>query len=183
MPTFVSLSGNLEVWAKKPPGYKEVEEWQEELKAQAAAELVASYADVPMWEERKRDEIRALAESALMELSKKYPEREVSTFTQQELEARAFLADSSSSAPLITAIAAERGITVAELAAKIVANADEYAQKAGKIIGRRQYFLDQLETALAQATQSSNAKVIADIVVCYNCEESEQEVLTYGVRH
>lgn len=183
MPTFVSPDGNLEVWVEKPPGYKDLEEWQAELAEQEAAALVASYADIPMWRERKSEEIRSMAEEALVELSTKYPEREVSTFTQQELEARAFLADSSSSAPLITAIAAERGITVAELAAKIVVNADEYAQKAGKIIGRRQYFLGQLATALVQAEQSGSAKVIADIVVCYHCEESEQEGLTYGVRH
>lgn len=183
MPTFVSPAGNPEVWKTKPPGYKTLDEWKAELAEQAQAELVASYANIPMWEERKDVEIRNLAESALVELSKKYPEREVTTFTQQETEARAVLADSSASAPLVTAIAAERGITVAELASKIVANADEYAQKAGKIIGRRQYFLDQLTAAKAQAQQSGSAKVIADIVVCYNCDESEQGGLTYGVRH
>lgn len=183
MPIFVSPGGNPEMWPKKPLGYKELEEWQLELQAEAAAELEASYADIPMWEERKRNEIRYKADEILAELSAKYPEREVTTFTQQEMEARAFLADNTTSAPLIRAIASERGITVEELATKIVANADEYAQKAGKIIGRRQYFLGQLETAKTQAELNSSAKVIVDIVVCYHCDEPEQEGLTYGVRH
>lgn len=174
MPTFVSPAGNPEVWAEKPPGYKTLDEWQQELEAQAAAELEASYADISLWEQRKKEEIRGGAESALVGLSYKYPEREVSTFSMQETEARAFLADASSRVPLITVIAQERGITVAELAAKIVANADEYARQAGKVIGRRQYFLDQLETAKAQAEQSGNAKVIADIVVCYHCDANAE---------
>lgn len=174
MPTFVSPSGNPEVWAEKPPGYLEFEEWQAQLAAQAAAELEASYADIPMWEERKKEEIKEGAEAALVGAAHKYPEREVITFSMQEMEARAFLADASASAPLITAIATERGITVAELAAKIVENAEAYSQAAGKIIGKRQYFLDQLATAKAQAEESGSAKVIADIVVCYGCGENEE---------
>lgn len=181
MPTFVSPSGNPEVWDEKPPGYKELEEWKAELAQQAAADLAASYANVPVWEARKSEEIRNAAEQALSELSAKYPEREVTTFTQQETEARAFLADPTIGAPLITAIAQERGITVEELAARIVANADEYAQRAGKIIGRRQYFLGRLAIAKAQAEQSGSAKVIADIVVCYHCDESEPEAAQEGL--
>lgn len=174
MPVFVSPSGNPEVWAEKPPGYITEEEWHQQLTAQAAAELEASYADVPMWYAKKNREIREKAEEALVLAASKYPEREVMTFTMQEMEARAFQQNASSSVPLLTAIASERGISVAELATKIVANADAYAQTAGKIIGKRQYFLTQLATAKASADESGNAKVIADIVVCYNCGEDDE---------
>lgn len=170
MPTFVSPTGNPEIWEEKPPGYITQEEWEQQQEAKAREEEARRLVTVPpsVWEEQKADEIRWGAQEALTRLSRKYPERDVITFAQQEKEARAFLADASSPAPLIREIADSRSVTVAELAAKIVANADVYAVKAGKIIGHRQYLMEQLAVAKESAENAGNSQVIKDIVVSYN---------------
>lgn len=77
-----------------------------------------------------------------------YPSSEIASWDKQELEARAYMADPAASVPLITTLAQSRGLTVADLAARILAKADQYAVKAGAIIGRRQARVDQVQTIL-----------------------------------
>src|SRR5205085_2193101 len=59
----------------------------------------------------------------LMEMRSSYPADEVTSWSKQEGEARAYVADSDAATPLLSAIAAERGITVALLAAKVIEKA------------------------------------------------------------
>lgn len=78
-----------------------------------------------------------------------YPAIERDSWPKQEAEARAYLADTTSPTPLLTAIATARGISVADLAARVIANADVYAVAGGEIIGRKQARMDAISAAVA----------------------------------
>tara|TARA_Y100000389_G_C17327124_1_gene446150 strand:- start:12 stop:665 length:654 start_codon:yes stop_codon:yes gene_type:complete len=74
-----------------------------------------------------------------------YSEVERSTFAQQRVEALAYTADNSVSTPLLTAIADARETTVAILAPKVIAKAEENDQVIGNLIGRKRKVADRLE--------------------------------------
>ena len=72
------------------------------------------------------------------------PADEVQSWGKQEQEARALLADPSAATPLLTAIAAARGVPLLLLAGKIIDKADAYAAFTGALIGTRQALEDRL---------------------------------------
>jgi hypothetical protein len=74
-----------------------------------------------------------------------YSEAERSTFAQQRVEALAYTADNSVSTPLLTAIADARETTVAILAPKVLAKAEENDQIIGNLIGRKKKVAERLE--------------------------------------
>ncbi|TCP13773.1 hypothetical protein EV683_10518 [Crenobacter luteus] len=88
--------------------------------------------------------LNAACEAALAALKADCPESEVSSWAKQEAEARALQADPATPTPLLSAIAAARGLTAAELAARVLAKSDAYAVAAGALIGRRQALEDAL---------------------------------------
>lgn len=94
---------------------------------------------------RKLAEINAKCEAALAALTPTYPERELLTFDKQEAEARAYQADSGASVPLLTSLAAGRGISVADLAGRVIAKADAFTAASGWLIGQRQRLEDTLD--------------------------------------
>lgn len=94
---------------------------------------------------RKLAEINAKCEAALAALTLTYPERELLTFDKQEAEARAYQADSGASVPLLTSLAAGRGISVADLAGRVIAKADAFTTASGWLIGQRQRLEDTLD--------------------------------------
>lgn len=81
-----------------------------------------------------------------------YPEEEVSSWFKQEAEARAYTADSSAATPLLSAMATARNITVADLAARVISNADAWSATSGAIIGKRQAYEDAVNAASDAAT-------------------------------
>lgn len=95
----------------------------------------------------KLEQIKAACERDLKVLRAQYPESEVLSWYKQEEEARAFQADSTASTPLINGIAAERGITRAELVDRIIQKADSYTAAIGALLGKRQALEDQLDAA------------------------------------
>ena len=105
----------------------------EELLAQAKADKLA--------------EINAVCQSTLEALTPTYPERELTTFDKQESEARACLADPAASTPLLSALAAGRGIELADLVQRVIAKADAFTIASGFIIGQRQALEDRLDAA------------------------------------
>ena len=72
------------------------------------------------------------------QLASKYTESERSSWDQQRAEASAYTADNTSDTPLLSAIAVARGITVGELAAKVLSNAAEYTAAYGELLGKYQ---------------------------------------------
>jgi len=88
--------------------------------------------------------INAGCDVALAALTATYPEREISSWPQQEREARVLAATPTAVTPLLAAISAARGMDVATLAARVREKSDAFAIASGAIIGRRQALEDAL---------------------------------------
>jgi hypothetical protein len=67
-----------------------------------------------------------------------YPPDEIQSWPQQQAQAEAYSADSNTSVPLLAALAAARGLPIAELASKILTNAAAYSAAYGQALGTRQ---------------------------------------------
>lgn len=93
----------------------------------------------------KLSDTNAACEADIAAISAGYPSSEVLSWPKQEAEARAFTADAEAVTPLLDSLAAARGISKAELASRIIAKADLFAQLSGAIIGKRQGLEDQID--------------------------------------
>ena len=72
------------------------------------------------------------------ELKKKYPEAEVDSWDQQRREALAYTDDNTVSTPLLSVIATERNISVADLSVKVITHATVYDSALGTLLGKYQ---------------------------------------------
>lgn len=95
----------------------------------------------------KLNEINAAYQQAIATLTPTYPDDERLTFDKQEQEARAWLADNSTSTPFVDALAAGRQMDKAELVKRIIAKADAFALASGSLTGQRQRYEDLLDAA------------------------------------
>jgi hypothetical protein len=77
-------------------------------------------------------------ETAISSLTSSIPISEISTWTKQESEARAYLLDSNASTPFIDAICLAREVDKSYLVGKIIEKADAYAVAVGALTGVRQ---------------------------------------------
>lgn len=87
------------------------------------------------------------ADQMLAALAAGYPEREIASWPQQIKEAEALEAAPEASAPLLTMMATTRGISVTELASRVLNNSASYSAAAGQILGARHKLDDLLEAA------------------------------------
>ncbi|MGE4293882.1 MAG: hypothetical protein AB7E32_16945, partial [Desulfovibrio sp.] len=62
-------------------------------------------------------------------------------------EALAYQADAGADVPLLNAIAAARGMAVAELAGRVLANRSAWVAVSGHVVGQRLAYQDQLDAA------------------------------------
>ena len=95
----------------------------------------------------KLAQINEGCQSALAALTSTYPAAELLTFDRQEAEARSLLADTSSQAPFLTSLATARGISVTDLARKVIVKADLFSAASAFAIGQRQRYEDLLDAA------------------------------------
>jgi hypothetical protein len=74
---------------------------------------------------------------------------EMTSWAKQEAEARAYIADTKTLTPILAVLVTARGMneTVADLSAKIIAKADQYATAYASILGVYQAKQKQLEIA------------------------------------
>lgn len=86
-------------------------------------------------------------DALLTPLKAGYPLGEQQSWDKQEIEARDFTADAAAPVPLLSALAAARGIGVADLAARIIAKSDLFAAYSGAVIGNRQKCEDAVAAA------------------------------------
>lgn len=142
MPTFFSPNGNPEIWAQKPSGYLTPEEWGALHPAPEPEPEPLDTVKV-----RKLGEINSAYEQAIATLTPTYPDDERLTFDKQEQEARAWLADNSTSTPFVDALASGRQMDKAELVSRIIAKADAFAIASGSLTGQRQRYEDLLDAA------------------------------------
>jgi len=120
----------------------------------AAAQLLATLplpADPAAQVARARSErlagINADADALVGTLATDYPEREIQSWPQQVKEAEALATNPEADAPLLSALAAARGVDRADLGARVLAKASAYAAASGAIIGARQRLEDLLLAA------------------------------------
>ena len=89
-------------------------------------------------------EFKVKSDAITYAVREEYPTDEVISWSKQEAEARAYLADNSAPTPLLSAIAENRSIPLALLAEKVTEKADVYAIFTGQIFGIRQALEDRL---------------------------------------
>lgn len=85
--------------------------------------------------------INAQCTSTLGQITTSYPADEMQSWSKQEAEARA------GGGPLIDALSAARGVTLADLIGRIIAKADAFAVASGQTIGNRQRCEDLIKAA------------------------------------
>lgn len=95
----------------------------------------------------KMSEIVAGSDAALAALTASYSGHEKLSWPKQETEALAYDADPSTQTPLLSAIAASRGIELSVLVEKVLANVATYEQASGTILGMQQGYEDLLDAA------------------------------------
>lgn len=156
MPIFFSPKGNPEVWPDKPSGYLTPEEWAAAHPAPEPEPIPLSYLKA-----NKLSEINRTYQQAIAALTPTYPDDERLTFDKQEQEARAWLADNSTSTPFVDALAAGRQMDKVELVNRIIAKADAFAFASGLLTGQRQRYEDLLDLA-------ETAEAVAAIVPEYS---------------
>lgn len=98
-------------------------------------------------------EVNASCEAGLAAIRDQYPLSEILSWSKQEAEARALLKDGNAPAPLLNAMAINRGVGVIELAQRVVAKADAYTTLVGQAIGTRQKAEDDIERASGSAVK------------------------------
>lgn len=103
--------------------------------------------DLATVKQQALDELVNIFEQRAEAISGKYPWFERDTWQDQEAEALAYQADSNAPSPLLTGIATQRGITVSELAQRVIANAAAWRAAAPALCGQRQAASDQIEAA------------------------------------
>lgn len=91
--------------------------------------------------------VNAACDAKLKELAKAYPDGEVQSWPTQVAEAEAMKLDATAATPLLSAVAAARGVPLDVLAERVLAKANAYAAGSGAIIGHRQALEDRLDAA------------------------------------
>ena len=103
--------------------------------------------DLATVKQQAQAELVHIFEQRAEAIAGKYPWFERDTWQQQEAGALAYQADPNTPTPLLTGIATQRGITVAELAQRVINNAAAWRAVAPDLCGQRQAAADQIEAA------------------------------------
>jgi hypothetical protein len=118
------------------------------IEADGSGRPVIQPRPAPTWADivaAKMVEINDACEKEIATISAGYPVSEVLSWSKQEAEARAYLADISTPTPLLDALSTARTLTKAEMAPRIVTKADVFAEISGALIGKRHRLEDQIE--------------------------------------
>jgi len=123
---------------------KRAELWEDPAGTATWADICGTFPDLPDY---FRYGIRKHFGQVLQQIATPYMQAERETWHVQQREAETWLADQAAQVPMIAAIAATRGIELADLVSKIMENVALFRQIAGQILGRQQLMLDQVGTA------------------------------------
>ena len=133
--TYISPSGNSEIWNEKPAGYYTPEEW-EEMNRPAPPEP-------PTLEEAlttKLGEIMAGYSAAFAPVKAMYPDEEREGWPEQKEEARSYLSDPTVETPVLAELVRQRaaGETIAEFARLVLGNSAVWTAVYGRLTGQQQ---------------------------------------------
>lgn len=104
--------------------------------------------------------VSSACEAALSQITGAYPPSEIVSWDSQYAEAVAWTANNSAPTPLLNAIIAENGQTLAAQAASVLSKAAAFKAASGAAIGRRQLLTDQIN-AITDTTATGIAAVQA----------------------
>lgn len=114
----------------------------------------------------KLSQINSACDRILTDAVKTYPDTEILSFDQQTAEAKAYRASGhAEEAPLLSALAAARGMTLDDLAERVIAKHQAFSILSGTVIGQRQALEDRLDACTSVEDVQSLAVeiVIPDI--------------------
>jgi hypothetical protein len=111
--------------------------------------------EVPLswYKQVKQSQLSGTYKSSINSLIGLVDGAEMVSWSKQEAEARAYIADNTVATPILSVLVVSRGLgeTVAQLANKIIAKADEYATSYASILGIYQAKQKQLDSATTVA--------------------------------
>ena len=110
---------------------------------------VVGIPDVTLTEAKaaKLSEINSVCDAILNQAVASYPQSEILTFDQQVEEVKAYQQTGNpASAPLLSALAGARGISLDELCLRVITKRAQFSTLSGIIIGQRQHLEDVLDT-------------------------------------
>ena len=93
----------------------------------------------------------AVCDAVLAPYGAEYGAYEMATWDQQYAEATAYTASPTADVPLLAAMCVARGISIAQLAGKIIANRANWVALTGYVIGQRQRIVGLIEAATSVA--------------------------------
>ena len=108
--------------------------------------LIDGYNPLPEAKEEAKLRIKQEIEDHFNSIKAKYPSIELERFAIIELEYEKYQADNSASIPTITAIAASRGVTVAQQLSEIGQKLNAYKNLVNTAIGKRDKLFDQIDS-------------------------------------
>lgn len=129
--------------------------------------------DINKCKELKLNEINERCDSILNSAVLSYPETEVLTFDQQTSEANVYLQTKNpEDAPLLSALALGRGITLDDLVQRVIVKHTAFSALSGYIIGQRQALEDKLDEC---KTVEDVEAIVVDIKLP-DTSQNEEEV-------
>lgn len=121
-------------------GVKWIEEDPEGLDRLAVSALTEA-------RKHRMQEINCVATKRLAFIRDAYPQFEIDTWNDQRSEAAVYRADSNAETPMLSGIAAARGLPLDELAERVLSKVDHYRDAVSEVTGKRQWCEDQVFAA------------------------------------
>lgn len=100
-------------------------------------QLIADYNPWPAEKAAKFEEIDEAFSVATNGLTAGWPQHEIQTWSKQEAEARTLASNQSALTPMLSTIAATRGLTVHDLAQRVIRDADAFTNASAYYVGLR----------------------------------------------
>ncbi len=121
--------------------FKRAELWEDSEGTATWDDILAAF---PELVHCANTQIREVFSRKLATIAAPYYPTERETWHVQQREAEAYLADSTATMPMITALASARGIAVPALVDKIMENVNLFRTASGQILGQQQAKLDSV---------------------------------------
>ena len=119
----------------------------------------------------------------LLELKLNVSDIEASSWDQQRQEATAWTADNTASTPMLSALAAARGITLAEMVAKVLNAIDKYSADLGSLLGKKQAVESEVKqcTTLADCNRLMHRRFEISMSQQQRDEENVTDPATFDI--
>ena len=135
---------NMDYYGDSGDPHKRAELWEDTEGTATWEEIIAAFPNLTYYYQLA---VRTYHTDLLNRIVTPYESLERESWPLQQSEAEAWHVDNTANVPLITNIAAARGITLSDLVGKILGNVDLFRQASGTILGKQQAMLDRISAA------------------------------------